>query len=312
MITTKRICVLAIVSILILTNTVMASTLNTNSKSEKKWTLMMYFSLDEDVFPQELYDKFIDFFFKHSLPSNKNINTVILLDTGRCFFAHGKNIRPFRLKLEILEEYDEINCGNYTTLRDFILRCKKEYPAERYFLYIHGHGYAWYGACSDNNTNDTEFTEDHLTMKEIRTALEESGGVDILEFTNCVMGNLESAYELRNCTEFYIGSESGVDTFSPAVALINNLKMFRSSYFRSTEIIAKKVVQSFKFGLFHLYRFSPVYFILDILNLYKYNRFHVDKIHNDFLRNYNSYKEFETSHLDTLHVSTIHKYYHTA
>ena len=189
---------------------------------------------------------------------------------------HGKNIRPFRLKLEILEEYDEINCGNYTTLRDFILRCKKEFPAERYFLHIHGHGYAWYGACCDNDTNDTEFPKDRLTMKEIRTALEESGGVDILEFTNCVMGNLESAYELRNCTEFYIGSESGVDTFSPAVALINNLKMFRCSYFRSTEIIAKKVVQSFKYGLFHLYRFSPVYFILNVLNLYNYNRYHKD------------------------------------
>jgi hypothetical protein len=46
-------------------------------------------------------------------------------------------------------------------------------------------------------------------MDEFQKALEETGGVDIICFTPCLMGAVESAYELRNCTNVYIGNEAG-------------------------------------------------------------------------------------------------------
>jgi hypothetical protein len=46
-------------------------------------------------------------------------------------------------------------------------------------------------------------------MDEISWAVGSTGGVDLVVFTsNCFMGAVESAYELRNCTDIYVGSEN--------------------------------------------------------------------------------------------------------
>jgi len=96
--------------------------------------------------------------------------------------------------------------SDYSTLKDFLVYGKKNFPAERYLLSIGNHGGGWKGACFDHTNSDG-----FLTMDEFQKALDEVGGVDIICFTPCSMGALESAYELRNCTDIYIGNEAGGD-----------------------------------------------------------------------------------------------------
>jgi hypothetical protein len=105
----------------------------------------------------------------------------------------------------LLKELGEINMGNYTSLRDFISFSKATYPAERYMIVLWDHGMAWDGACIE--ITNVPNGSDHLTMDEMKRALSESGGVDIIGFSACTMGCIESVYELRECTNVYVGSE---------------------------------------------------------------------------------------------------------
>lgn len=160
----------------------------------KKWTFMFY---DDAEF--EGFDALGD--FRQSVGSHENLNVFALQDS---------NVGPATLwyideehTLRKRKSMGEINVGDYRALYDFIDYCKTAAPAEKYILAFYDHGAAWEGACRDE-TNDSDI----LTMDEIQRALTDTGGVDVVCFSApCLMGSLESVYELRNCTDVYIGSE---------------------------------------------------------------------------------------------------------
>jgi len=162
--------------------------------SSKEWTLMFYDDAD-------FYNAFDPLWvIQNYTGSTENVNVLVLQDK-----EHG----PARIwyidedcNKVLLEELGEINMGNYTTLRDFVDYCKINYPAERYMITLYNHGGGWRGACWDSTNNS-----DNLEMDEIQRALNESGGVNIISFSACVMGCIEGAYELREEVEVYIGSE---------------------------------------------------------------------------------------------------------
>jgi hypothetical protein len=161
--------------------------------SSKKWTWIFYNDADF-----EGYDPTDD--FAKEAYSSENLNIIILQDnnTSPAFLWYVDENHNKKL----LEEMGEVNMGDYITLKNLVNYSKQNFPAERYFLSVYNHGMGWMGACIDDTNNDW------LTMKEFQMALEETGGVDIICFTApCLMGAIESTYELRNCADVYIGSE---------------------------------------------------------------------------------------------------------
>ena len=132
----KKLGVIIIVSIFLFLSLDTGSTINQqNITDEKKeWTYIYYLGGDDLSYPlMNFSDRTIDLITKIPIPYNNKINAVGLIDLGKSFLCNFKRVGLFRAKIEIIEEYDELNFLNYTTLRDFILRCKAEYPAERYF-----------------------------------------------------------------------------------------------------------------------------------------------------------------------------------
>ncbi len=279
----RKLILTMVITILLISNSlIVLANFENKTIDKKEWTYMIYAGGDQEgEWPEA--EKILDTIMNLSFFLNNKINIVFLMDFGEAFSGYAKHFRKFRANFHILEKYDEINCGNYSTLKNFVLRCKKDYPAERYFLHIHGHGSAWYGACPDTDTNESGVDYDILTMQEIHNALDESGGVDILEFTNCYMGNLESAYELRNCTKVYIGSQEACETYTPAITLLYNIKILQRNYYRSSEKIAEKIIKEFKYGLFYIYRFTPIYLLKGLKESLK-NRQKLDSyyIKNEF------------------------------
>lgn len=279
----KKLGVVIIVVILLFLSVEAGSSIGANNSDveEKEWTYIVFAGGDDLVTPLSP-DPFLDLLTKIPIPFNGKINAVCLYDynndeNGTAFMMHLKRVGLYRAKIEIVEEYDELNFLNYTTLRDFIIRCKTEYPAKRYFLRIQGHGWAWAGAIHDQVTDEGKNPLFRvLTMNEIHKALDESGGVDILEFGSCYMGNFESAYELRNCTEFYIGSEPLFQLSTTIPTFLNDIKILQRYYYRSSETIAKKLVKRFRIS--HPYRFTPFYIILGLLtSLINKERFVISK-----------------------------------
>lgn len=167
---------------------------NCNSGIAKKWTWIFYDDADFTPGFDPLYP------FASQAYSSENLNVVVLQDT------YGDSAKIWYIDRHhnpvLREGWGEVNMGDYHTLKNFVEYAKNNYPAERYLLSFYDHGMGWRGACIDDTDND------HLTMDEIQKALTETGGVDVICFTApCVMGALESVYELRNLTKVYIGSE---------------------------------------------------------------------------------------------------------
>ena len=172
----------------------------------KKWTWMFYDDADFHDGPFVGFNPmdspgYCNVTFADETYSGENIDVIVLEDTyggpSKIWYideSHNK---------ELLEELGEVNMGDYITLRDFIQYGKENYPAERYFLSVYNHGGGWNGACRDDTSDG-----DSLSMNEFQKALKEVDGVDVICFTGpCSMGSLESAYELRDYTKLYIGSE---------------------------------------------------------------------------------------------------------
>ncbi|UCB59218.1 MAG: hypothetical protein JSV67_02695 [Thermoplasmatales archaeon] len=175
---------------------------NLEDSSTKEWTWMFYDDADFDnafdplTMGTEEYPTFVQ-----ETCSGENLNIVVLQDgehqPASLWYINGQH------ETELIREMDEVNMGEYQTIYDFIQFSKENFPAERYFLSLYNHGAGWRGACVDDTDNDM------LSMDEIQNALTNSGGIDIICFTApCLMGSLESVYELRDCVDMYIGSEA--------------------------------------------------------------------------------------------------------
>ena len=146
------------------------------------WTVLFY---DDADFPNA-YDPFMD--FNSGAYSAPNLNVLILRD------SKNKEAGLYSVNehggATLLEEWGEVNMGGAATLRDFVAYGKAHFPADRYLLAVYDHGAGYYGSCLDITNSGW------LLMKDMRTALTEAGGVDILAFTApCLMGAVESAYE---------------------------------------------------------------------------------------------------------------------
>lgn len=167
----------------------------TGNPREKMWTFMLYDAADLN----NVYDPMDD--FCERMNSGVELNVLVFQDTrddsARIWYVGGDHAGV------AVRELGEVNTGRSETLQGFLEYSKQHYPAERYILALYGHGQGWLGACPDATNGN-----DYLTMEEMRAALAAVGGVDLVLFTGpCLMGAVESAYELRNCCEVYVGSE---------------------------------------------------------------------------------------------------------
>jgi hypothetical protein len=155
---------------------------------------MFYDDADFEYAYDPLYD------FANDAYSGENLDVIVLQDTeygpAKIWYIDENH------KMQLLEELGEVDMGSYETLRDFIGYCKNNFTAERYIISFYNHGGGWMGACVDDTDNGW------LTMDDMQKALVETGGVDIICFSApCLMGAVESVYELRDCVDVYIGSE---------------------------------------------------------------------------------------------------------
>lgn len=193
------VCVFLLANFMISNDLVKADENNTknylgDNLARKNWTFMFYDDADF-ISAGDPFDTFAYWTY-----SGENLNVIVLQDTEHGpaqIWRIGENHNK-----SLLKEMGEINMGDYKTLERFISFCKNNFSADRYILSFYNHGTGWKGCCNDDTSKDS------LTMDEIQKALTETDGIDIVCFSApCLMGALESVYELRDCVDVYIGSE---------------------------------------------------------------------------------------------------------
>ena len=171
------------------------SPVDTTEPARAGWTFLLY----DDADFSNAYDPLNN--FSNLVSSNSHINYLVLQDVNigpAAYYRIDEDHVPV-----VLQTLPEVNMGSKTTLENFLNFAEENYPAERYIVAFYDHGGGWMGTCWDVTSNN-----DNLTPAEIGDALESFGGVDLVLFTApCLMGSVESAYQLRNCCNYYIGSE---------------------------------------------------------------------------------------------------------
>lgn len=179
-------------------------------KATQAWTLLLY--NDADFAPG--YDPTAD--FADEMYGVDPLNVLILRDVHPSNAADCSTLlhRPAgdataaifqadREGVHLLKELGEVNMGRASTLAEFVRYAKARFPAERYILAVYDHGAGFSGCCRDDSDGDW------LDMLEMREALRDSGGVDVLMFTApCLMASLEAMFEVKDHVRFFIGSEN--------------------------------------------------------------------------------------------------------
>jgi hypothetical protein len=176
----------------------------------KKWTFAVYLDADNNLEDAGV----ADFLEMAKNDHSSDVNVVVQMDRAPGYDSTNgdwKTCKRFEIKKGMkpvaasqLSDLGESNMGSPATLTTFIKWVKTNYPAEKYALVLWNHGGGWRArgngnspmmraVCWDDSNND-----DCLYMKEVRTAIEDSGvKMDLIGFDACLMGHVEVAYELK-------------------------------------------------------------------------------------------------------------------
>ncbi len=179
----------------------------------QKWTFLLYIAADAGP---NMYSPLQN--FAEDFSTSDNVEALVIEDTyqeSAKIWYIDEDHNPI-----LLEDLGEVNMGSVSTLSSFLEYAKSNYPADRYIISFYGHGGAWGGAC-----NDLDPSFDVLRMDDMKEALTGAGGVDLVLFSApCLMGTFEGAYELRECTDVYIGSE-GLSFYSFWKTVMGSISM---------------------------------------------------------------------------------------
>jgi len=176
----------------------------------KKWTFAVYLDADNNLEDAGI----ADFLEMAKVGSSADVNVVVQMDraagndttngnwTSCKRFYVTKDMTPTAANQ--LSDLGESNMGSPATLTAFIKWTKENYPADKYALILWNHGGGWRARGAGNSPMmraccwDDGNSDDCLYMKEVRTAIEDSGQkLDLIGFDACLMGHVEVAYELK-------------------------------------------------------------------------------------------------------------------
>ncbi len=164
----------------------------------KAWTLMFYFAANNDLESALKAER--DSLVRAA--KNLNVNIVALWDDNLNLLGSKYLVfTPYGLE-EISKP--ELNTGDPSTISDFVSWAINNYPANHYALVINNHGQGFSGTSVDSYSGG-----DWLNMREMSLALL---GIypkpDIIYMDACLMGTVESAYQLAHQATYYVASQS--------------------------------------------------------------------------------------------------------
>ncbi len=178
------------------------------------WTVLTYSIADTDLEPYMMED--LDEL--GSAGSSKSLNLVALVDRAADYgndsvlglkgWTGGRVLHVEHDGATVLDELGDINTGDPETLRSFIAKGIKDYPADHYALVISDHGASWPGVGGDESAN-----QDVLDLAELKSGI--SAGLadagiaklDLLGFDACLMATYEVASTLAPVADRLLASQ---------------------------------------------------------------------------------------------------------
>lgn len=185
----------------------------TTGAGPQSWTFMLYLAADNTGTASYL-DANSQLGALHRLLNatpNTRVNVAALFDAD---VPGGGDTVRYLLRPNmppIIEPQPETNMGDPQTLIDFVQWAQTQAPADATYLAIADHGNALDGTSWDFTSSPDK--NERLTPPELLVALAQitDGGarpIDVLHLDSCLMGLVETAYQLRGQARYLVASES--------------------------------------------------------------------------------------------------------
>ena len=218
----------------------------TASFATAKWTWMLY--LLEDGTGLSGVDDINEW---EANGSTSDVNYLVLFDAqndsqdGVYYITHDPNGYDSTIRSNIVYTGfgTDPDMSDWHTLKDFMIWVKNNYPAEHYGLTLWDHGSGIFkgevnkgifgSIMDDTNQTDKDFV-DGMKLWELDDALTNfknaiGRNLDIIGFDVCLLGHIETAYQLKDCVDYVIASEKtepGIISRLFAIAFSTNFVAF--------------------------------------------------------------------------------------
>ena len=203
---------------------------------DRKWSILVYMGADNNLEASAIEDLYE---MEMSGLNTQQTSVLVLLDRSDSYDTSNGNwsgAKLFKLKTGrvgnenkiISEELDcealslkkgksvELDMSSGLVLESAISFMKEEFPAEHYGLVIWGHGTGW--RSDDELLFPQKFkgfayddsTKTYMTLKQLGTSLQRAAKgrkFDFLGFDTCFGSEIEVLYELKEYSEYIVGSE---------------------------------------------------------------------------------------------------------
>ena len=198
--------------------TIVKETRLTNQASD--WVIMMYLNGDNNL--SAFQGQFLQTIKQAG--SSSEVNIVILIDQKtvgdtRLYYLNGTTL--------VQQTWlNESSMDDPATIVQLVTKVKNDLSANHYALFISTNkGCGWQGVCWDNHGRGQM-----ITMPELLEALNQitnngTNKLDILGIETCMTGNMEVAYQINSCVNYFIASpECAMAGEWPYVLSFNDLK----------------------------------------------------------------------------------------
>lgn len=199
---------------------------NNPPSNVRKWTYMVYMGGDNNLSTAGL----LDLNEMEKAGSDGNVNIVLQAEFSKKYtnfselglsysdqtmrFLIKNDNNPDKVNLTDGQAVGNLNMAAATTLKDFIVWAKNNYPAENYALVIWDHGAGWKKArlkTAFKGAVQDETSKAFMSLPDLAKAVRDSGvRFDVINFDACLMGMYEVAYEFRGLTDYMVFSEEVV------------------------------------------------------------------------------------------------------
>lgn len=194
---------------------------NPRNDPGREWTILVYMVGDNNLEAMALKDinemeKGID----------GPVEIIVLIDRAKGFdrsegdwsdariYRIRKDNDEKRIHSELLAKLGELNMGTPDVLRDFLRSALATFPAKHHALILWDHGGGWQSHANDSDAPGQPQGEDYLTLPELHRALHEAlaevgiDKLDLIGFDMCLMGQLETAAEMKDLARVMVASEA--------------------------------------------------------------------------------------------------------
>jgi hypothetical protein len=191
------------------------TTLSCSDKGDASWTVLVYMAADNNL-TEQAYEDIVQM-QKARFPSS--VNVIVQLDPNQ--YSADPQTRRYEIRHDnasfvtspVIEYLGDIDSGDYLSLADFVNWGIASYPARRYALVIWSHGSGWSREdspptrwiCPDTHS----LNQISIAQGEFKAAFQLfTQKMNILIIDACYMHTMEVVTEVRQYTDFIIGSEN--------------------------------------------------------------------------------------------------------